>query len=95
MIKNGFFVSQGYSKLIVLFSALIAMVYAFLAKKHRFKYRSAESIHLTLSTFAIRLFITGFVPLFATLDVRSNNKELEFFEHLFRGLYYDFNAEWF
>ena len=55
---------------------------------------TAERIHMTISIFFVNLVIYGFVPLFATLDVRPKH-EAQYLEGIFRGMYYDYNAEWF
>ena len=93
-IKNGFFVVQGYSYLIVLFAMIVRNVHSALASKNRFKQKTSELVHATMSIFAVYLVIYGFVPLFATYDLRTSTA-FSFFEEIFRGMYYDFNAEWF
>ena len=47
-----------------------------------------------MSLFAVNLVIYGLVPLLATADVRPDEGRPHL-ERFFRGMYYDFNAEWF
>ena len=73
---------------------IIRNVHSALASKNRFKEKTSELVHATVSIFAVYLVIYGFVPLFATWDLRTNT-EFKFLEDIFRGMYHDFNAEWF
>ena len=79
----------------MLFAWIVKKVFAWLATKNRIRNYTTETFNITVSLFAVNMVIYGLVPLLATADVRPDDEKRPNLEMFFRGIYYDFNAEWF
>ena len=90
----GFFAVQGYHWTIVLVAKVINKLYISLAAKHRFPSKAHETIHMTLSIFAVNMVLYGIVPYLATADLRTENAG-NILPRIFSGMYFELNAEWF
>ena len=92
---NGFsgkIIASSANYIIVIMNVVMRFTFMALARNMNFKTKSQKYRFILTSVFIALFFQTGLLVLLAFSDLRLDNS---FLSNLFRGLYTDFNADWF
>jgi len=93
MTGMGYVLEQVFNYLVVIASFAFRTLFIWIGEKIHFTSLTAETKFVMLSVFYVTYINYGLIYLFASLDIRSS--KIPLIEHLFNGLYPEFNALWY